>query len=121
METANAISREFTINADAATVFAFFTDPQRLIRWMGVLAELDPRPGGIFLVDINSNRVARGEFKEVVPISRLVYTWGYDGANHIVTPGSSLVEIDLLPSNGSTMVRFTHSGRVPIRGSIVHE
>jgi uncharacterized protein YndB with AHSA1/START domain len=110
METANAIRREFTINADAATVFAFFTDPQRLIRWMGVSADLDPRPGGIFLVDINSDRVARGEFKEVVPVSRLVYSWGYDGENHIVTPGSSLVEVDLLPSNGNTLVRFTHSG-----------
>src|SRR6516225_9137758 len=100
METANAISREFTINADAATVFAFFTDPQRLIRWMGVSAELDPRPGGIFLVGMNSSRVARGEFKEVVPVSRLVYTWGYDGDNRTVAPGSSVVEIDLSPSNG---------------------
>ena len=42
MDTENIIRREFTIGADAAIVFAFFTDPQRLIRWMGVSAQLDP-------------------------------------------------------------------------------
>jgi len=110
MDAANSIRREFTVSADPATVFAFFTDPQRLIRWIGVSAELDPRPGGIFLVDVHSDRVARGEFKEVVPVSRLAYTWGWDGNLENVAPGSSLIEIDLLPNNGNTLVRFVHSG-----------
>ena len=110
MDTANSIKREFTVGADAATVFAFFTDPQRLIRWIGVSAELDPRPGGIFLVDVNAGFIARGEFKEVVPVSHLVYTGGWEGNNVNVAPGSSLIEIDLLPNNGDTLVRFTHSG-----------
>ena len=113
MDAGNIIRREFTIDADAATVFAFFTDPQRLIRWMGVSAQLDPRPGGIFLVDVNPGWVARGEFKEVVPVTRLAYTWGYEGDGHYVTPGSSLVEIDLIPNNGNTLVRFTHTGLPP--------
>jgi uncharacterized protein YndB with AHSA1/START domain len=39
METTNSIKREFTVAADPATVFAFFTDPQRLIRWLGASAE----------------------------------------------------------------------------------
>jgi len=110
MNTEHAIRREFTIAADAATVFAFFTDPQRLIRWMGVSAELDPRPGGIFLVDVNPGWVARGQFTEVVPVTRLAYTWGWEGDKHFVAPGSSLIEIDLLPDNGNTLVRFAHSG-----------
>ncbi len=110
MNTENSIKREFTVAADAATVFAFFTDPQQLIRWIGVSAELDPRPGGIFLVDVHPDRTARGEFKEVVPVSRLAYTWGWEGNRENVAPGSSLIEIDLLPNNGNTLVRFTHSG-----------
>jgi uncharacterized protein YndB with AHSA1/START domain len=110
MDTANSIRREFTVAADTATVFAFFTDPQRLIRWIGVSAELDPRPGGIFLVDVTSGRIARGEFKEVVPVSRLAFTWGWEGNVENVAPGSSLIEIDLSPNNGNTLVRFTHSG-----------
>src|SRR5438128_6239567 len=110
METTGSIRREMTVEADAATVFAFFTDPQRLIRWMGVSAELDPRPGGLFLIDVTPGFVASGEFKEVVPVSRLAYTWGWQGNKENVRPGSSLIEIDLLPKNGSTLVRFTHSG-----------
>ena len=109
MEASESIQREMTIDADAATVFAFFTDPQRLIRWIGVSAELEPQPGGIMLVDVNPGFVARGEFKEVVPVSRLAYTWGWDGGEK-VPPGSSLIEVDLVPKNGSTLVRFTHSG-----------
>ncbi len=110
MDTTNSIRREFTVAADAATVFAFFTDPQRLIRWIGVSAELDPQPGGIFLVDVMAGWTARGEYKEVVPVTRLAYTWGWEGNNHYVAPGSSLIEIDLSPNNGNTLVRFTHSG-----------
>ncbi len=112
MEASESIQREMTIDADAATVFAFFTDPQRLIRWIGVSAELEPQPGGIMLVDVNPGFVARGEFKEVVPVSRLAYTWGWDGREK-VPPGSSLIEVDLVPKNGSTLVRFTHSGLPP--------
>jgi uncharacterized protein YndB with AHSA1/START domain len=109
MDTANSIQREMTVGADAATVFAFFTDPQRLVRWIGVSADLEPRPGGIYLVDVNPGWVARGEFKEVVPVTHLAYTWGWEGSK-MVPPSSSMIEIDLLPKNGSTLVRFTHSG-----------
>ena len=47
MEAADVVRREITIDADAATVFAFFTDPQRLIRWMGVqFVQRRSRPWG---------------------------------------------------------------------------
>ena len=102
-----------TIDADTATVFAFFTDPERLIRWMGVSANLDPKPGGLLLIQVVNGFTARGEFTEVVPVSRLAYTFGWEGSRHNVPPGSSLVEIDLLAKNGSTLVRFNHSGLPP--------
>jgi uncharacterized protein YndB with AHSA1/START domain len=105
----DSIHTEITIDADAATVFAFFTEPERLIRWIGVSANLDPKPGGLFLVDVVENRIARGEYKEVVPVSRLVFTWGFEGSP-TVAPGSSLVEIDLVPNNGATLVKFNHRG-----------
>lgn len=109
MEPSESIQREMTIDADAATVFAFFTGPERLIRWIGVTAELEPQSGGIMLVEVHPGHVARGEFKEVVPVSRLAYTWGWEGSAK-VPPGSSLIEVDLAPKNGRTLVRFTHSG-----------
>jgi uncharacterized protein YndB with AHSA1/START domain len=112
MDSSNSIQRELTIEADPATVFAFFTDPQRLVRWIGASATLDVRPGGLMMVDVQQGRVARGEFKEVVPVTRLAYTWGWEGSEN-VPPGSSLIEIDLMPKDGSTVVHFTHSGLPP--------
>jgi uncharacterized protein YndB with AHSA1/START domain len=113
MDAPNTIQRELTIEADPATVFAFFTDPQRLVRWIGASATLDARPGGLLLVDVQQGFVARGEFKEVVPVTRLAYTWGWEGNRENVPPGSSLIEIDLAPKNGGTVVHFTHSGLPP--------
>jgi uncharacterized protein YndB with AHSA1/START domain len=112
METSESLHHEMTIDTDAATIFAFFTDPERLIRWMGVAAELKPQRGGIMLVEVHPGWVARGEFKEVIPVSRLAYTFGWEGSEK-VPPGSSLIEVDLMPKNGSTLVRFTHSGLPP--------
>ncbi|MGH7933912.1 MAG: SRPBCC family protein, partial [Candidatus Binataceae bacterium] len=34
----------------------------------------------------------------------------WEGNKENVPPGSSLIEIDLSPKNGSTLVRFQHSG-----------
>ena len=109
MEATDRVQQETLIDADAATIFAFLTDADRLTRWMGVSATLEPRPGGLFLVDVNSGNVARGEFKEVVPVSRLAYSWGWD-EGHQMPPGSSLIEIDLIPQGAATLVRMTHSG-----------
>ncbi len=113
MDAASSIHREIVVDADAATVFAFFTDPERLIRGMGVSANLNPRRGGLLLIDVVDGFVARGEFTEVVPVSRLAYTWGWEGNKENVPPGSSLVEIDLSPENGGTLVCFNHSGLSP--------
>jgi uncharacterized protein YndB with AHSA1/START domain len=83
-----------------------------LIRWMGTAAKLKPEPGGVMLLEVHPGWTARGEFKEVIPVSHLAYTFGWEqGAN--VPPGSSLIEVDLTPKNGSTIVHFTHSGLPP--------
>ena len=103
------IRHETLIEADPATIFAYLTDADRLTRWMGVSATLDPRPGGIYLVEVGSGNMARGEFREVVPVSRLAYSWGWEKGPNL-PPGASLVEIDLIPRNGSTLLRMTHSG-----------
>ena len=113
MDASDAIQQEITIEADPASVFAFFTDPQRLVRWMGVSANFDAQPGGLMLLEVVDGVVATGKFTEVVPVSHLAYTWGFEGNRANVPPGSSLVEIDLVPKNGGTLVRFKHSGLPP--------
>lgn len=50
-----------------------------------------------------------GAFREVVPVHRLAYTFGWEGGQE-VPPGSSLIEIDLIERDGGTLLRMTHSG-----------
>jgi len=103
------IRRETQIAAPPATVFAFLTDPDRIVRWMGTEAETELHPGGLYLLKGIHTRTARGAFREVVPVHRLAYSFGWEGLEE-VPPGSSLVEIDLIDRDGGTLLRMTHSG-----------
>jgi uncharacterized protein YndB with AHSA1/START domain len=107
-ETAAVVEREISIAADPDTVFDFFTDPDRMIQWMGRKAELDPRPGGIFRVDLNGKHISRGEFVEVERPNRIVFTFGWEGDTSIVKPGASTVEVTLTAEDGGTLMRFVH-------------
>lgn len=97
------------IRARPETVFAYLTDPARFVRWMGVDAEVDARPGGIYRVSVPQGHVARGQFVEVDPPARVVFTWGWEGHDG-VPPGSTRVEITLEPDGGGTLVRLVHTG-----------
>ncbi|MFO1035912.1 MAG: SRPBCC domain-containing protein [Geminicoccaceae bacterium] len=110
MQESLVVRREAHIPAPQAAVFALLTDPENILRWMGTEAEVDPKVGGLYLVNVTGVRKARGSFREVVPVHRLAYSFGWDGSE-MVPPGSSLVEIDLEeePPNG-TLLRLTHTG-----------
>jgi uncharacterized protein YndB with AHSA1/START domain len=106
----DVLEREIRIAARPATVFAFFTDPEKMLRWMGRDVSLDPRPGGIFRNDVDGQYVARGEYVEVVPHSRVVFTWGWEGEGGTPPPGGSAVEVTLVADGDGTIVRLRHSG-----------
>jgi hypothetical protein len=40
------------------------------LRWMGTEAQVEPQPGGIYLINVTEPRFARGSFREVVPGGR---------------------------------------------------
>ena len=101
-----AVRREVQIAAPRATVFAFLTDPEKIVRWMGTEANMEPHPGGIYLLNMSGKDIARGHFTEVIPVHRLAYSFGWEG-NDNVPPGSSLIEIDLLDREGGTLLRIT--------------
>ena len=109
MEEALVVRRETHIPAPPAAVFALMTDPEKILRWMGTEAQVEPQPGGLYLVNVTGARFARGSFREVVPVHRLAYSFGWDGSED-VPPGSSLVEIDLIDRDGGTLLCMTHSG-----------
>jgi uncharacterized protein YndB with AHSA1/START domain len=106
------IERELRIDAAPATVFAYWTDPAKMARWMGRQITLDPRPGGEFRVDYNGSDIARGTFLEVDPPVRLVLTWGWEAAGDPTPPGASVVEITLVADGDGdgTILRLRHSG-----------
>lgn len=114
------VQREVQVAAPPATVFAFLTDPEKILRWMGTEATLEPRPGGLYLLNVSGKYIARGEFTEVIPVHRLAYSFGWEGREK-VPPGSSLIEIDLIDQKGGTLVRLTHSGLPDAEECASHE
>src|SRR5271170_5609317 len=103
------VRRETHIASPPATLFAFLTDPEKILSWLGAEATTEPHPGGLYLVKSITGRVTRGTFREVVPVHRLAYSFGWEG-NEAMPPGSTLVEIDLIDQDGGALLRMTHSG-----------
>jgi uncharacterized protein YndB with AHSA1/START domain len=106
----DAVVAEIAIRAPAADVFAMFTDPALLVRWIGVRALLEPRPGGAFRFELVPGEFCSGRYVEVVPHRRVVFTWGWESGALPIEPGSTTVEVDLDERDGMTHVRLTHRG-----------
>ena len=109
----DVIERTLRIDARPETVWRYWTEPGRLCDWWGAEAELDPRPGGVYVVAMgDSGLTMRGEYLELVPHERIVFSFGWDptpGAP-VVPPGSSRVEITLVPDEGATVMTVRHTG-----------
>src|ERR1700682_4278638 len=97
------VRRETQIAAPPAIVFAFLTDPEKIVSWMGTEATTELHPGGLFLRKGINGRVARGAFREVVPVHRLAYSFGWVGSEE-VPPGSGLIAIVLLDRDSGHLV-----------------
>ena len=95
------------VAAPPQTVFAYFTDPARYVQWMGNHATLEPVPGGTYRVRMRDGVEAAGEFVEVDPPHRLVFTWGWTH-DHAVAPGSTRVVVTLEEEDGGTRVVLRH-------------
>jgi uncharacterized protein YndB with AHSA1/START domain len=108
-EGERVVEIERRIEAPREEVFVYLTDPDKYTRWMGMAAELDPRPGGVYRVRMNSDTVALGEYVAVEPPSRVVFTWGWEG-DAAVAPGSTTVEITLRDDGDGTILRLRHTG-----------
>ena len=92
-ESADAEAPSITVvrrfAAPVAEVFAAWTDPELMSRWLApepcriFEATADPKPGGryrIVVVDPSGERhVTSGEYREIIPGKRVVKTWVYEG------------------------------------------
>ncbi len=106
------------ITAPPEVVWSYFTDPARYALWMGTEVTISPSPGGLYLVHMREGIEARGEFVELDPPHRLVFTWGWQG-DPVVPPGSTTVEVTLEATDDGTLVRLTHHG-LPDPEAVAH-
>lgn len=102
--------REVVIGASPSTIYPFLTDPARHVLWMGTEAEIEPRLGGKYRVLALGVHPGVGEYLEVVPNEKVVFTFGWDEPNHPIPAGSTEVEITLVSEGEKTRVRLTHRG-----------
>ena len=107
--TAADVVVEKEIDARPEIVFAYFVEPDKMVGWFGRETHLEARPGGAYRVRINDQAQAVGEFVEVDPPRRVVFTFGWEGdpANG---PGKGTVEVTLTPTGDGTLVRLVHHG-----------
>jgi uncharacterized protein YndB with AHSA1/START domain len=139
----SVVEHEIRVVARPETVFAFFTDPLKMVEWMGAHATLDPRPGGVCrivfrppdaVVDFLSAAYGAGrasplgpygvhtilgEFVEVKPCTRVVFTWGFETELFAMPPQSTVVEVTLTPDGEDTIVRLAHR-RLPAAAAAFH-
>ncbi len=100
------ITASVRIAAPPEVVFPYFTDPALATKWIADAAHLDARPGGTLALDVRGNP-ARGEYIEVDPPHRVVFTWGVEGRGDF-PPGSSTVAVVLEADGDETVVTLTH-------------
>jgi uncharacterized protein YndB with AHSA1/START domain len=98
---------ERRVDAAPPAVYAYLTDSERWARWQGEEATIDAQPGGLFRVRMGNGMCARGQFVELVPHKRVVFTWGWIDLPDL-PPGSTVVEIDLEDDGDGTLIRLTH-------------
>ena len=107
-ETGAAVEVTTRIAATPETVFGFFTEPDKMIQWMGRDAQLEPRPGGTFRCDLNGRHIAAGSYLEVDFPHRILFSFGWEADDSTVRPGASTIEVTLEPDGDATNVRLVH-------------
>jgi uncharacterized protein YndB with AHSA1/START domain len=117
---ADALRLERTFDAPAEAVFDAWTSAEVLRRWWPAgsdwetpVADVDVRLGGTLRLVMRSpdgeEFGGRGEYLEITPPKRLVFTWTWDG--HEGHEGTQLVEVDFRErEDGSTTVVLTNRG-----------
>jgi uncharacterized protein YndB with AHSA1/START domain len=127
----DVFEHELRIAARPETVFAFFTDPARMVQWMGVDATLDPRPGGVCRIVFQTAEseldamaallgvtrpdtrgralwVMSGRFVDVDPPHRIALTWGWEEDVIGMPPESTAVDVSFVRDGDETILRLVH-------------
>lgn len=99
-----------TAAASPETISRFISDPAWFARWMGADSTIEPQPGGAVRVLYPQGQIASGRLVEIEPPRRVVFTWGFEGDDSTVPPGSTTVEVTLTPLAEGTRITLRHQG-----------
>ncbi len=109
------ISRVFQARKEA--VFRAWTDEEQLSQWWGpkgftaYIDRFDAKPGGPYRIDMRSpdgeSHWLHGEFREVDPHDRLVFTWVWEQGD--LAGHEMLVTVEFFAVDEATEVRLTHA------------
>ncbi|MBT2468531.1 SRPBCC domain-containing protein [Streptomyces sp. ISL-66] len=106
----DTVTLERHITARPESVFAFLSDREKWLSWMGTDGTFSFEPGGAYLVRVDAEHTASGRFLAVDPPARLVFTWGWETGRMPLPPGSTTVQITLEPGPEGTLLHLIHSG-----------
>jgi len=119
----DAVVHELVVPESAERVFEMFVDPEQLVRWIGISADLEPVPGGRFRFEVVPGQFCEGQYILVERPHRLVFTWGWTDPGFGLAPGGSRVEVTFTAPGGDpgeTRIRLVHSGLAGDLG-LLHE
>ena len=66
------LRKSIWIDAPPEVVFSYLTDAEKVARWSGVRAELDPVPGGVYRLDMGVSGVVEGTFYDTAPVRKVL-------------------------------------------------
>jgi uncharacterized protein YndB with AHSA1/START domain len=118
------VVHELVLPAPPSEVFDMFVDADKLVRWIGVSADVQPRPDGRFSFEVLPGQFCVGRYVLIDWPGRLVFTWGWSDPSMGVPPGSSEVEVTCEPEDfgRSTRLRLVHRGLPDAeRGLLLHD
>ena len=103
-------------------VYELWTDPKRMPKWIldGGTATLDVRVGGKYHMDMHYQGKSyphEGEYLEVKPPARLVFTWASDATNWLPT----IVTVEFRAVGGQTELTLTHEGLPDAENAASHK
>lgn len=100
--------------APPALVFEAWTDPEKIMHWIGpenvtpVRAEADPRVDGKFRFVMRSDdgeeHDVSGVYREIVPNEKLVFTWAWRS----MPERESLVTVTIKPDGDGSLLTLKH-------------
>ena len=106
------VAQELVIHAPADQLYKLLVDPELFVLWMADDADPRPRPGRHPSAGATQmGTPAREPTSSSFPVAAWCSPMGGSGPRSTYRPGSTTVEIDLLPQpDGSTLLKLVHRG-----------